>query len=118
MKIIPSATTSSDVTIGKQQRTIPRRNLKQAITKEKNDADEDWEEKGNDEEEAGRDAAYKLVAFTAVGFSLFAVISVITCMPLVYNFVEHVQRQTRRELNFCKVLYFLYIFMYIPMYTM
>ncbi|CAK5084137.1 unnamed protein product [Meloidogyne enterolobii] len=98
MKVIPSATTSA--IIGKQQRTIPRRNLKHEIKKGENNADEDWVE--DEEGEAGRDAAYTVVAFTAVGFSLFAVLSVVICMPIIYNFVEHVQRQTRRELDFCK----------------
>jgi hypothetical protein len=102
MKIIPSATTSSEITIFKQQHTIPRRNSKQVI-KEKKKIDENWEVLENENEEAAN-AAYKLVAFTAVGFSLFAVISVAICMPIVYNFVEHIQRQTRRELDSCKVL--------------
>lgn len=55
-----------------------------------------------DEEEA-RERAYKLVAYVAVGFSLVAILAVALCLPVVYNFVDHIQRQTKRELQFCKV---------------
>ncbi|KAI6180381.1 Col-cuticle-N domain-containing protein [Aphelenchoides besseyi] len=49
-----------------------------------------------------RERAYKLVAFTAVGFSLLAVLAVCITMPIVYNFVLHVQQQTKTELSLCK----------------
>ncbi|KAI6231141.1 Col-cuticle-N domain-containing protein [Aphelenchoides besseyi] len=49
-----------------------------------------------------RERAYKLVAFTAVGFSLLAVLAVCITMPIVYNFVQHVQQQTKTELSLCK----------------
>lgn len=58
---------------------------------------------GEKEEEQGiREMAYKIVAFTAVSFSLMAILAVAICMPIVYNFVDHIQRQTKRELEFCK----------------
>ncbi|GMS94615.1 hypothetical protein PENTCL1PPCAC_16790, partial [Pristionchus entomophagus] len=49
-----------------------------------------------------RERAYKAVAYAAVTFSLLAVLSVCISMPIVYNFVEHVEQQTRRDLSFCK----------------
>ncbi|CAJ0579497.1 unnamed protein product, partial [Mesorhabditis spiculigera] len=52
--------------------------------------------------EAQRERAYKAVAFAAVSFSLLAVLSVCVSLPVVYNFVEHVQQQTQRELTACK----------------
>ena len=61
-----------------------------------------WQSEEGEEEEV-RERAYKLVAYTAVGFSLVAILAVAICMPIVYNFVEHIQRQTKRELDFCKV---------------
>lgn len=50
-----------------------------------------------------RERAYKIVAYSAVTFSFVAIVAVCITMPMVYNFVEHVQRQTKRELDFCKV---------------
>lgn len=44
-----------------------------------------------------------MVAFAAVGFSLLAVIAVCITMPIVYNFVIHIQQQTKHELDLCKV---------------
>ncbi|KAH7729471.1 Nematode cuticle collagen [Aphelenchoides avenae] len=49
-----------------------------------------------------RERAYKIVAYSAVTFSFVAIVAVCITMPMVYNFVEHVQRQTKRELDFCK----------------
>ena len=66
--------------------------------------DDDLEE---EEEQSVREAAYKIVAYTAVGFSLLAILAVAICMPIVYNFVDHIQRQTKRELEFCKACFLL-----------
>ncbi|KAI6192564.1 Col-cuticle-N domain-containing protein [Aphelenchoides fujianensis] len=52
--------------------------------------------------ECARERAFKLVAFTAVGFSLLAVLAVCVTMPIVYNFVTHIQQQTKHELYLCK----------------
>ncbi|VDL70264.1 unnamed protein product [Nippostrongylus brasiliensis] len=49
-----------------------------------------------------RERAYKAVAYSAVTFSLVAILSVCITMPIVYNFVDHVQQQTKRDLQFCK----------------
>lgn len=62
-----------------------------------------WED---EEEQTVREVAYKMVAYTAVGFSLLAILAVAICMPIVYNFVDHIQRQTKRELEFCKACLF------------
>ena len=50
-----------------------------------------------------RERAYKYVAYSAVTFSLVAILSVCITMPIVYNFVDHIQQQTKQELEFCKV---------------
>lgn len=53
--------------------------------------------------DSAREKAYKIVAYSAVGFSLVAVLAVCITMPIVYNFVLHVQHQTKHELEMCKV---------------
>ena len=53
--------------------------------------------------EDGREKAYKYVAYTAVSFSLLAILVVCITMPIVFNFVDHIQQQTKQELDFCKV---------------
>lgn len=50
-----------------------------------------------------REKAYKIVAYSAVSFSLIAIVAVCVTMPIVYSFVEHIQMQTKKELEFCKV---------------
>lgn len=52
---------------------------------------------------SARAHAYRVVAYSTVSFSLVAILAVCVTMPIVYNFVEHIHRQTRRELEFCKV---------------
>lgn len=94
----------SNIIIGnvfRKQSSISRRHLKEV----KNNSSHDWdkEDEEYEEEDAVRETAYKIVAYTAVGFSFLAILSVAICMPFVYNFVDHIQRQTRNELNFCKV---------------
>ena len=54
-------------------------------------------------EEDGREKAYKIVAYSAVSFSLLAILAVCITMPIVYSFVEHIQLQTKKELEHCKV---------------
>ncbi|VDO50025.1 unnamed protein product, partial [Brugia timori] len=52
--------------------------------------------------EEQRERAYKAVAYAAVTFSLISVLSVCITMPIVYSFVDHIQQQTRKDLQFCK----------------
>uniref|UniRef100_A0A183CDX8 Col_cuticle_N domain-containing protein n=1 Tax=Globodera pallida TaxID=36090 RepID=A0A183CDX8_GLOPA len=42
--------------------------------------------------------AYKLVAYSALTFSLAAVLSVSVMLPLMYNFVSHVRRQLNQNM--------------------
>uniref|UniRef100_A0A0R3RTJ4 Col_cuticle_N domain-containing protein n=1 Tax=Elaeophora elaphi TaxID=1147741 RepID=A0A0R3RTJ4_9BILA len=53
-------------------------------------------------ESDGRIKAYKFVAYSAVSFSIVAVLSVVISLPMVYNYVAHVRRQMHHEINFCK----------------
>ncbi|KAK0399560.1 hypothetical protein QR680_003106 [Steinernema hermaphroditum] len=46
--------------------------------------------------------AYRFVAYSAVTFSVVAVLSVCVTLPMVYNYVHHVRRQMRNEITFCK----------------
>lgn len=47
--------------------------------------------------------AYKYVAYAAVSFCVFSVLSVCITLPMVYNYVNHVKRQMDTEINFCQV---------------
>lgn len=49
--------------------------------------------------------AYRFVAYSAVTFSVVAVVSVFITLPMVYNYVHQVKRQVHSEVNFCKVLW-------------
>lgn len=51
----------------------------------------------------GRMKAYKFVAYSAVTFSVVAVLSVVLTLPMVYNYVNHVRQQMHHEISFCKV---------------
>lgn len=53
--------------------------------------------------EESRETAYKIVAYSAVSFSILAILAVCITMPIVYSFVEHIQLQTKKELDYCKV---------------
>uniref|UniRef100_A0A1I7Z2V2 Col_cuticle_N domain-containing protein n=1 Tax=Steinernema glaseri TaxID=37863 RepID=A0A1I7Z2V2_9BILA len=53
----------------------------------------------------GRIKAYRFVAYSAVTFSVVAVLSVCVTLPMVYNYVHHVRRQMHNEISFCKVPY-------------
>ena len=57
------------------------------------------------ESDCGRTKAYKFVAYSAVTFSIVAVLSVVCTLPMVYNYVSHVRRQMHHELSFCKVCF-------------
>lgn len=47
--------------------------------------------------------AYRFVAYSAVTFSVVAVLSVCVTLPMVYNYVHHVRRQMHNEITYCKV---------------
>ncbi|VDL74786.1 unnamed protein product [Nippostrongylus brasiliensis] len=47
--------------------------------------------------------AYRFVAYSAVTFSVVAVLSVSVTLPMVYNYVHQVKRTMHNEINFCKV---------------
>ena len=49
--------------------------------------------------------AYKFVAYSAVTFSVVAVLSVCITLPMVYNYVSHVRTQMHSEIVFCKVCF-------------
>lgn len=51
----------------------------------------------------GRIKAYRFVAYSAVTFSVVAVLSVCITLPMVYNYVQYVRRQMHSEVNYCKV---------------
>ncbi len=55
--------------------------------------------------EDGREKAYKFVAYSAVTFSLVAILSVCITLPMVYNYVSHVQDNVKAEMYHCKVLF-------------
>jgi hypothetical protein len=48
--------------------------------------------------------AYRFVAYSAVTFSVVAVLSVCVTLPMVYNYVHHVRRQMHSEITYCKVI--------------
>lgn len=54
--------------------------------------------------------AYRFVAYSAVCFSVVAVLSVCVTLPMVYNYVHHVRRSMQSEINYCKVKFFEIIF--------
>ncbi|KAK5986183.1 Nematode cuticle collagen domain protein, partial [Trichostrongylus colubriformis] len=46
--------------------------------------------------------AYRFVSYSAVAFSVVAIIGAATTLPMVYNYVHHVQRTMHSELNYCR----------------
>ncbi|VDK51426.1 unnamed protein product, partial [Cylicostephanus goldi] len=46
--------------------------------------------------------AYRFVAYSAVAFSVVAILGAATTLPMVYNYVHHVRRTMHTELNFCR----------------
>ena len=47
--------------------------------------------------------AYRLVSYSAVAFSLVAILGIATTLPMVYNYVHHVRSAMQNQLNFCRV---------------
>ena len=47
--------------------------------------------------------AYRFVAYSAVTFSVVAVLSVCVTLPMVYNYVDHVKKSMHSEIDYCKV---------------
>ena len=50
-----------------------------------------------------RERAYRFVAFSAVGFSLAAIVAVVVMLPLVKTYVNGVHSRVYNEMEFCKV---------------
>ncbi|KIH66654.1 nematode cuticle collagen domain protein [Ancylostoma duodenale] len=46
--------------------------------------------------------AYRFVAYSAVAFSVVAILGAATTLPMVYNYVHHVRRTMHNELSFCR----------------
>ncbi|KHJ93437.1 nematode cuticle collagen domain protein [Oesophagostomum dentatum] len=46
--------------------------------------------------------AYRFVSYSAVAFSMVAILGVATTLPMVYNYVHHVRSAMQNELNFCR----------------
>ncbi|VDL79823.1 unnamed protein product [Nippostrongylus brasiliensis] len=46
--------------------------------------------------------AYRFVAYSAVAFSVVAILGAATTLPMVYNYVHHVRRTMHAELNYCR----------------
>ncbi|EYC31401.1 hypothetical protein Y032_0004g2134 [Ancylostoma ceylanicum] len=47
-------------------------------------------------------AAYRFVAYSAVTFSVIAVVSICLTLPMVYNYIHHVKRSMKTEIHYCK----------------
>ena len=50
-----------------------------------------------------REKAYRFVAYSAVTFSLVAILAVFVTLPMVNNYVNHVYSKVNHEMEFCKV---------------
>ena len=50
-----------------------------------------------------REKAYKFVAYSAVTFSLAAIVAVFITLPMVNNYVNSVHARVQHEMEFCKV---------------
>jgi hypothetical protein len=50
-----------------------------------------------------REKAYRFVAYSAVTFSLVAILAVFITLPMVNNYVNHVHAKVHHEMEFCKV---------------
>ncbi|KAL6727752.1 hypothetical protein Aduo_009601 [Ancylostoma duodenale] len=46
--------------------------------------------------------AYRFVAYTAVVFSVVAVLSICITLPMVYNYIHHVKLSMKTEIHYCK----------------
>ncbi|EYC13879.1 hypothetical protein Y032_0042g578 [Ancylostoma ceylanicum] len=54
------------------------------------------------EAEKQRLAAYRFVAYTAVIFSVVAMLSICITLPMVYNYIHHVKRSMKTEIHYCR----------------
>lgn len=50
----------------------------------------------------GREKAYRFVAYSAMGFSMVAILSVCFTMPMIYNYVNSIQGRIEVEMRSCK----------------
>ncbi|VDM71273.1 unnamed protein product, partial [Strongylus vulgaris] len=50
-----------------------------------------------------RERAYRFVAFSAVSFSLVAIVAVFITLPIVNNYINSVHARVQSEMEFCKV---------------
>ena len=50
-----------------------------------------------------REKAYRFVAFSAVSFSLIAIVAVFITLPMVNNYVNSVHQRVQYEMEFCKL---------------
>lgn len=55
-----------------------------------------------DSSEILREKAYRLVAYSSIGFAIVAVVTVAITLPMAYNYVNNVQEQLQRDLQFCE----------------
>ena len=47
--------------------------------------------------------AYRFVAYSAVAFSVIAVLSICITLPMVYNYLHHVKGELNKDLDACSV---------------
>jgi hypothetical protein len=50
-----------------------------------------------------REKAYQFAVYSAVSFSLVAILSVCVTLPMVHNYVQTIHDNIRHESQFCKV---------------
>ncbi|KHJ81715.1 nematode cuticle collagen domain protein, partial [Oesophagostomum dentatum] len=50
-----------------------------------------------------RERAYRFVAFSAVSFSLVAIVAVFITLPIVNNYINSVHARVQSEMEFCKL---------------
>lgn len=55
-------------------------------------------------EEDLREKAYRFVAYFSIGFSIITVLSISITLPMVYNYVSHIEAQMTGDVMFCRVI--------------
>lgn len=50
-----------------------------------------------------REKAYTFVTYTAVTFSLIAILAVFVTLPMVNNYVNNINARVAQEMEFCQV---------------
>ena len=50
-----------------------------------------------------REKAYRFVAYSSIGFSILAILSVSFTLPMAYNYVRHMDLQMQNDYEFCHV---------------